>query len=31
MRRLNNEVDGNKKEPATVAKQFLQEQGLIKK
>jgi len=31
MRRLNNEVDGNSKEPAAVAKQFLQEQGLIKK
>ena len=31
MRRLNNEVDGNKKEPAAVAKTFLQEQGLIKK
>jgi osmoprotectant transport system substrate-binding protein len=31
MQRLNNEVDGNKKEPADVAKQFLQDQGLIKK
>jgi osmoprotectant transport system substrate-binding protein len=31
MRRLNNEVDGNGKEPAAVAKTFLQEQGLIKK
>ncbi len=31
MRRLNNEVSGNKKEPAAVAKTFLQEQGLIKK
>ncbi len=31
MRRLNNEVTANKKEPAAVAKQFLQDQGLIKK
>lgn len=31
MQRLNNEVTGNKKEPAAVAKTFLQEQGLIKK
>jgi osmoprotectant transport system substrate-binding protein len=31
MRRLNNEVDGNKKEPAAVARTFLEEQGLIKK
>lgn len=31
MRRLNNEVDGNGKEPADVARTFLQEQGLIKK
>jgi len=31
MQRLNNEVTGNKKEPAAVAKQFLQDQGLIKK
>jgi osmoprotectant transport system substrate-binding protein len=31
MQGLNNEVTGNKKEPAAVAKQFLQEQGLIKK
>ncbi|MBA3406665.1 MAG: quaternary ammonium transporter, partial [Solirubrobacterales bacterium] len=31
MQQLNNEVTGNKKEPAAVAKTFLQEQGLIKK
>ncbi len=31
MRRLNNEVDGNKKEPAAVAKNFLQQEGLLKK
>jgi osmoprotectant transport system substrate-binding protein len=31
MRRLNNEVSGNKKEPATVAKDFLTQEGLIKK
>jgi osmoprotectant transport system substrate-binding protein len=31
MQRLNNEVTGNKKEPAAVARQFLEEQGLIKK
>ena len=31
MRRLNNEVSGNKKEPAAVAKDFLTQEGLIKK
>jgi osmoprotectant transport system substrate-binding protein len=31
MRRLNNEVSGNKREPADVAKEFLQQEGLIKK
>ena len=31
MQQLNNEVTGNGKEPAAVAKTFLQEQGLIKK
>ncbi len=31
MRRLNLEVDGNKKEPATVAKDFLRQEGLLKK
>lgn len=31
MRGLNNQVTGEKKEPAAVAKQFLQEQGLLKK
>ncbi len=31
MRRLNHEVDGNKKEPAAVAKNFLQQEGLLKK
>ena len=30
-RRLNNEVTANKKEPATVAREFLQQEGLIKK
>ncbi len=31
MRRLNHEVDGNKKEPAAVAKEFLKQEGLLKK
>ncbi len=31
MRRLNNEVSGNQKEPAAVAKDFLSQEGLIKK
>lgn len=31
MRRLNNEVDANKKEPTDVARQFLKDQGLLKK
>ena len=31
MQGLNNQVTGDKKEPAAVAKQFLQDQGLIKK
>lgn len=31
MRRLNNEVSGNQKEPAAVAKDFLTQEGLIKK
>ena len=31
MRRLNNEVSGNQKEPAAVAKDFLTQAGLIKK
>ena len=31
MQGLNNQVTGEKKEPAAVAKQFLQDQGLIKK
>lgn len=30
MQKLNYEVDGNKREPADVAKEFLQQQGLIK-
>lgn len=30
MRKLNYEVDGNKREPAAVAKEFLQSQGMIK-
>jgi osmoprotectant transport system substrate-binding protein len=30
MRRLNNEVDGNKREPADVAKEFLTQEGLLK-
>lgn len=30
MQRLNNEVDGNKREPADVAKEFLQQNGLLK-
>jgi osmoprotectant transport system substrate-binding protein len=29
MRRLNNEVDGNKREPAEVAKEFLMQEGLL--
>lgn len=31
MRRLNNEVDGKKREPADVAKEFLTQQGMLKK
>jgi osmoprotectant transport system substrate-binding protein len=31
MQRLNNEVTGNKQEPTAVARQFLRDQGLIKK
>jgi osmoprotectant transport system substrate-binding protein len=30
MRRLNNEVDGNKREPVDVAKEFLTQEGLLK-
>jgi osmoprotectant transport system substrate-binding protein len=30
MRRLNNEVDGNQREPADVAKEFLTQEGLLK-
>lgn len=30
MRRLNNEVDGNKREPLDVAKEFLTQEGLLK-
>jgi glycine betaine/choline ABC-type transport system substrate-binding protein len=31
MQRLNNEVSGNQREPADVAREFLEEQGLIDK
>ena len=31
MQRLNYEVDGNKKEPAAVAREFLQQEGLIRR
>jgi osmoprotectant transport system substrate-binding protein len=30
MQRLNYEVSGNQREPADVAKEFLQQEGLIK-